>query len=136
MKKILFLLLLSATIFSCRVTLNPKSSPASIANVIDLQNSSNGLFDGVINGDKTFATHAPDYVSLQSKIDSMVAYNSIRPKAPTIYRQSILVQQAFNNLLSEHQRKGKLSTDEARSDKSVMKSYLKPLLVSELSLKK
>lgn len=135
MKKLLFLLLITAAFTSCKVSFVPTKSPSMIANVIDLQNSTDGLYDGIINGDKGYEAHAPEYALIGSKIDSVVAYNQTRPKGANIYRQSILLKSAFQKYASEHKGKSVISVGEARVYKAYIKSFIKPILVSELSLK-
>jgi hypothetical protein len=135
MKKLLFLLLVSAAFTSCKVSFVPTKSPSAIANVLDIQNSTDGLYDGIINGDKGYAAHAPEYTLIGSKIDSVVAFNQTRIKGANIYRQSVLLQSAFKKYTSEHSAKSVISAGEARVYKAYIKSFIKPILVSELSLK-
>lgn len=137
MKKVLFLLLISATVFSaCRVTWSPAKSPSMIANVLDVQNSTSNLYSTMIAAtDKSYTTYAADYQSIDNKIDSIVVVNSSREHGANVYKQSLLLQKYFKKYEADHQAKGSLTTGELRVYKSYLQSFIKPVLVSELSLK-
>lgn len=128
-------MILSATIFSCKVTWVPGKSPTMIANVIDVQNSVESLYDGIVLGDKGFIAHAADYATIDNKIDSIVQVNKSRDYGRNILTQSLILQKNFKKYEAEHEGKGSITAGEARVYKSYLKSLIKPILVSELSLK-
>lgn len=136
MKKLFFLLFLSATFFSCKVTWVPAKSGSMIANVLDIQTSTTSLYDAMIaSNDKSYATYQSDYISLGNKIDSVVEVNKVRSHGTNIYNQSLLLQKYFTKYSSDHQVRGTLSNGELRVYRDYLKSFIKPILVSELSLK-
>lgn len=135
MKKLSFLLLLSATLFSCKVTWVPTKSASMIANVIDIQNSAQSLFDGIVLGDKGYVGHVAEYAAIQVKIDSLVSINQERDHASNILRQCVILQNKFRAYAKEHESAGDITAGEAKVYKAYIKSLIKPILVSELSLK-
>lgn len=136
MKKILFLLIISATVFSCRVTFAPAKDASMIVNVMDIQDKTNTLYDGIIaSTDKSFDTYANEYTSLDRKIDSVVAMNKDRKNAGNIHKQASLLQTHFKRYAADHKNKGTLRDSEARVYRDYLQSFIKPILVSEFSLK-
>lgn len=136
MKKLFLSLFIGAIFFSCKVTFVPTKSASMIANVLDIQNSTTSLYDAVIaSNDKSYVSYQNDYGSIGSKIDSIVEVNKIRPHGGNIYAQSVLLQKYFKKYSADHKTRGALTNGELRVYRDYLKSFIKPILVSELSLK-
>ena len=130
------MLIISVTVFSCRVTLAPARDASLIVNVLDIQNSTNTLYSSIISSqNKSFSFYESDYLAIDSKIDSLVSVNKDRKYAQNIYKQAVILQTYFDKYTADHKNRGTLKTSEARVYKDYLQSFIKTILVSELSLK-
>jgi len=129
--------IVAITFSSCRVTLPPPAKSASqIVNTLDIQAGIISLYDVMIaSPDKRYTTFESDYASLGSKIDTLVSFNLMRPHGSNILQQTILLQTYFYKYAGNHKTSGTISKGDLRSYKEYLKSFTKPILVSELSLK-
>lgn len=136
MKKLFLLLFLSTTIFSCRVTWVPAKSPSMIVNLIDIQTSIEGLYDNIVTSpDKSFSLFSQRYDVIDSKIDSIISENKQRDYAQNILTQTLLLQKYFRKYREAHHTRADITNDEFQLYKDYLKAFIKPILVSELSLK-
>jgi hypothetical protein len=134
--KIPFLLslIMALSIVSCKVAFVPKSSAEAIANVHQLQTDVASLYDGYISAsDKSFDESR--YADVGSEIDNLVLLENTRDKAKNIIRQAVLIQNTFAQYRGEHKAKGVVNDHQFRIYKKYLQSLIKPLEVSELSLK-
>lgn len=119
---------------SCKVAFVPKSSAEAIANVHQLQTDVASLYDGYISStDKSF--DESKYADVGSEIDNLVLLENTRDKAKNIIRQAVLIQNTFAQYKGEHKAKGVVNDHQFRIYKKYLQSLIKPLEVSELSLK-
>lgn len=136
MKKLVFLALVVFAFTSCRVMWVPAKSPNMIASVIEVQNSTANLYANMLhNTDKYYTTYAPDYQSIETKIDSLVSINKERPHARNIYNQCLFLQKYFKKYEAEHKEWNTLTDSQIRVYRAYIQSFIKPILVSELALK-
>lgn len=136
MKKLLFLLTISTFLFSCRVTWVPAKSPSMIVDLLDVQSSTDNLYDAIIaSPDKSYTRFEASYTAIETKIDSIVAVNEKRDHAKNIYSQTLLLERYFNKYQALHKTRASIPNEEFRVYKEYLKSFIKPILVSELSLK-
>lgn len=136
MKKLLFVLIAITTFMSCRVTYVPPKSPEQITNAVDFMVSINGLYDGIIAGDKYYKPLIPEYDIIGSKLDNMVSINESRPKAKNILEQTALLRSEFKDIRLRHEQMDSMPISIARSYKTYFKSFIRTILTSELSLEK
>ncbi|HEY9340756.1 MAG TPA: hypothetical protein VIQ23_04195 [Hanamia sp.] len=136
MKKLLFLLTISTVLFSCKVTWVPAKSAPQIVNVLDIQTSTTSLYDAIIaSSDRRYVTYQSDYATIGRKIDTLVSVNLVRPHGANILQQSLLLQTYFYKYEGDHKARGILSVGDLRVYRDYLKSFIKPILISELSLK-
>lgn len=119
---------------SCKVAFVPASSAQAIANVHQLQMDIASLYDGYIAADSK-AYDESKYADVTTDIDNLVAFENTRDKAKNIIRQAVLVQNSFNEYKEEHKSKGTVPAIKFKVYKKYLLDQLKPLEVSELSLK-
>lgn len=140
MKK-MFLYLMAATIFtaslqSCRVTFIAGKDPQALVATENIQSAFTSLYDRIIVApDKTYSAYQNDYADIRVQIDSLKAYDQRRPKAANITHQVAIFQEQFNLYEKEHRDKGKITAGEARVYKVYLNSFIKPIQISENSLK-
>jgi len=136
MKKLLLFILLSATLFSCMIHLVPAKSPIALVSTQNIQKDIGSLYDRImVSSDKTWNTYALDYTAIDVEIDSLISYDKTRSNVSNIVHQVILLQSAFTEYEGEHKAKGRIATSEAKVYKSYLNSFIKPILISENSLK-
>lgn len=136
LKKAFLLLFLSATFLSCRVTFVPQKSPTMIVDVMDVQTSTNSLYDKMITAtDKTYPLYETEYSAIDQKIDSILQRDKQRNHGKNIVSQVSILQKYFRKYEADHKARGALTSGEFKVYKEYLKSFIKPVLVSELSLK-
>lgn len=134
MKAIKISLLSLVIFYGCRVAFVPKSSAEAIATVTQIQTDLSSLYEGYLYADdKTF--DSAKYETPKAEIDKLVALEAARDHSRHLLRQAVLIQTYFSKYMNAHRDKGKLNDHELRIYQAYMKSLVKPILVSELSLK-
>lgn len=134
--KIPFLLsiVMLLTFTGCKVAFVPASSAQAIANVHQLQMDISSLYDGYIAADDK-SYDDTKYADVTSDIDNLVAFQNTRSKSKNFLRQAVLVQNAFNEYKGEHKADGASNDQKLKVYKKYLLDQVKPLEVSELSLK-
>lgn len=137
MKKIFYIVTLLTLCFtSCRVSLVPAKSPATVVTIIDIGNNVEDLYDDIITGtDKSYSLYDNQYQAIAVKIDSVLARDQRREHAGNIVAQDKIIKRYFARYREDHKSKNVLNNGELKVYKSYMRSFLKPRLVSETSLK-
>ena len=133
MKKLLFFLLIAVAFTSC--TIVPFRNTNQLTKVESVDNSINTLFTSISEGANTYTENEHEYNFLSNEIDSLVSINSTRSKAKILLGQTIELQREFAEAKNYHKEKGILPASEARIYRSFFKSLIRPILVSEKSLK-
>lgn len=135
-KKIILLLLISTTLFSCKVMFVPHKDGAMLVAVQHISDQTMDLYTAMMGStNKTYGTYAAEYTDIQTQVDSVISVNTTRPKAGLILSQARRFQALFAKCKGDHQAKGTLNNGQLASSKKYLWSYLKPWLVSETSLK-
>ena len=129
------MLLITVALYSCK-TIAPQRSPEQIAALTEIQASVNSMYDAMsVSPDRSYSTFEPNYTNIGQKVQSVVEVNKTREQASNILKQSEILQQYFEKYRSEHQQAGSITPSQIRVYRSYLQSFIKPVLVSELSLK-
>jgi CRISPR/Cas system CMR subunit Cmr4 (Cas7 group RAMP superfamily) len=124
------------TLSSCKALALPSKNATLLADVEEIDNAVNSLYDRVIvSNDKRFATYESDYSDIDLKIAYIVDVNKTRNKAGNILKQAELLQKNFAIAEDDHRSRSVLSNKELKTHKDYIHAFIKPILVSELSLK-
>ncbi len=140
-KYFLFLVIaLSLTSSSCSVfkaaSVAPTFNAAIVQDVTDLGKIVDQMYLNMEHSeDKTYETYSPDYNSAETLINSIIIRNGIRENNKAVLQQAKLYQEMLVKVRGEHAAKNKLNNSEIRIYKSYLAAQLKPLFVSEMSLK-
>lgn len=132
MKKILFPL---AFLYGCKVTFVPTKSQTAIDAINKIQTDANTLYSNISEAsDKSFNTYEQPYLTIDTEIDSLIAFDSRRAKAGVIIKQDKTIQSLFDEYKNEHQQKVSITNSEIQVYQSYLKSVIDPRLISENSL--
>lgn len=130
------MLFLSIALSQCKVLFVPPSSPDVTASVVQLSENVNSFYDGMITGnDKTFDGNEQGYVTIGNAIDAIAAKDAVRPHAGNIQQQVAILRTTFDKYKGDHRIKVQLDAPQLKVYKAYMQAFIKPILVSELSLK-
>lgn len=137
MKKLLFLLAITAFLFSsCRVLLVPPKDQTQIDRVERVQADVADLYNTAMSSeDKTFETYADKYALIEDQINTIVEFNKIRPKGGNIWQQSRLLQNIFLGYKVIHQQSKALNNFQLAIFHEYLDALIEPILASERSLK-
>lgn len=130
-KKICFLWLITAIIFtSCTPKLLPPANAALVTDLTVLINDVQSLYD---NADPSFSQAAYDHID--AEIAAIVATESIRPHSAGLQASAKRIQDMFTKFENEHKAKGTLTVYVRAAHKDDMFGIIRPLLISEMSIK-
>lgn len=128
MKKIFLLLIISATIFSCKVTWVPTKSPTALALVQKVQQDANAAFYNSQYNDAAYSLVNDD-------IDSLISFDKTRVKSGKILSQDAAIKTIFTKFQNEHKAKVNIVASEQNTYKAYFNSVISPRIKSENSLK-
>jgi len=128
MKKLLFLLTLSAVLFSCAVTWVPTKSDTALNLVSKIQQEANNAFYTIDYNDAAYSI-------VNADIDSLISFDKSRIKSGDILKQDSRIQVMFKNFQYEHKTKGSIAPSEQNTYKAYFKSVIDPRIISEKSFK-
>ncbi len=125
----------TVTMTGCRVALVPAKNAAILIDVQELLASTNSLYDRIIiSNDKRFATYEGDYKDLVGQVDLLIQKDNGRKKSGTFISQDRKIKAQLEEYQKFHSDKGILQNAEAKVFKAYIKSFIRPRLISELSL--
>lgn len=136
-KKLFLSLLISISLFasSC-VSFVPLFNAAIVNDVTQLGQKVDAMYITMEqSSNKSYSNYIAEYANSESLINSIIVRNETRPKAGIIVKQSVIYRDLFLKYQGEHKAKVTLSNAEIRIYNQYLKDALKPLLVSEMSLK-
>lgn len=131
-KKISTLIILSIIMYSCQVHLVPTTDGKMKASIISLQTEANSLYDNALIN-STYDFSAPAYASISAHIDSIRAVDSTRKYAKNVFKEVVLLSDAFQKYRSQHQQQGTASRYYIAQWKAYLLSFISPVLTSEMS---
>ena len=139
-KKYFLLAFIALSFTQCKIlqpnSIAPSYSAAIIQDVTDLGKQIDILYITMEqSSDKSYETYLPDYLNSEVLINSIILRDQIRPKSAIIVKQAELFRNLFIKYKGEHKVLKTLNNSQIRIYKRYLQDQLKPLMVSELSLK-
>lgn len=132
MKKLLFLLTLSAVLFSCNILKVPSYSPEAVQMVLTGSNATDLFYTNVIaSTDKSYEAHQQDYAIINSQINDILVLDSSRKNSTTILINANDLKNRFAVYEAEHKEAGTLNDRELKAHKSGMHALWSSLYNSE-----
>lgn len=135
-KKLCFLWLITALIISCTVKLLPPANANLVADITKLQDDVQSFYDGMAAAtDKSYNTYQPGYQQIDGEIQAIVSTEQARPHAAGNIKSAKNIQSIFSQYEADHKARGSLPGRTIITYKDYMYGVIKPLLVTELSIK-
>lgn len=124
-----------ATMSSCNIKIVPAKNAAILVEVQEIADDASSLYDRIIvSNDKRFVTYASDYQALVDKVKLLTDKDKTRNKAGTLVSQDAKIQSQLEEYRKAHSDKGAITNAEAKVFKAYLKSFIRPRIVTELSL--